>query len=674
MNDETQYRRGTKEEASSGKLLTLTCPDCTDIVSHVAQERISPGEMRGARAAVIVAICFTESDRLLFHDKLENNYHGVNGCSRGAMAARISRWLGLTGPAYAADTACSSALSAVQRGYRAIADGECDAAIVAGANLCLNPMLTMQFVRLGVSSQEGRCRCFDERADGYVRSEAVVVCVLQRAKHARSLRFDKSHCDFTTEATTFRVYAKIVHAKMNCDGYKEQSITYPSGQDQRLLLNAFYKECSVDPSTVEFVEAHGTGTKIGDVEELKAIDEVFSVGRTEPVLIGSVKSNMGHSEAASGMCSLAKACIAYNSGYIPPNLHYETPRQEILGLVAGRLQVVSDKRPWGRGRYAINNFGFGGANAHVLLEKYARTKVNNGLPSDDLPRLVCVSGRTSSAVDKILNDLESKPIDVEVVRLWHAVHATRILNHSHRGYVLLGNGFSKSIPLHRHSRRSGRARRPVWFVYSGMGDQWSRVANHLKALTVFSNSITKSRDALKSKGIDLLDIVYTNKATSVGALASCFVGAVAVQIGLTDVLRSVGVEPDHIVGEGVGQLACAYADGCLTAAQAILCAYCCAVSFNEATTVKGSMAIVSKGIKKIKELCPVELEVVCHDVVSCSAVAGPAAAVQDFVNRLTAQGVAVKQINSADVALHSRYVTNTSKCRVTASPRDRQLP
>ncbi|XP_068630161.1 fatty acid synthase-like, partial [Battus philenor] len=403
-----------------------------------------------------------------------------------------------------------------------------------------------------------------------------------------------------------------------------------------------------------------TRTKIGDVEELKAIDQVFSAGRTEPVLIGSVKSNMGHSEAASGMCSLAKACIAYNSGCIPPNLHYETPRQQILGLVEGRLRVVSDKRPWRRGRYAINNFGFGGANAHVLLEKYARTKVNNGLPADDLPRLVCVSGRTSSAVDKILNDLESKPIDVEVVRLWHAVHATRILNHSHRGYVLLGNGFSKSIPLHRHSRRSGRARRPVWFVYSGMGNQWSRVANHLKALTVFSNSIAKSRDALKFKGIDLLDIVYSNKTTSVGALASCFVGAVAVQIGLTDVLRSVGVEPDYIVGEGVGQLACAYADGCLTAAQAILCAYCCAVSFNEATTVKGSMAIVSQGIKKIKELCPVELEVVCHDEVSCSVVAGPAAAVQDFVNRLTAQGIAVKQINSADVALHSRYVTDTS--------------
>ncbi|GBP45812.1 Fatty acid synthase [Eumeta japonica] len=161
-------------------------------------------------------------------------------CSRALLANRISYWLGVTGPSYTVDSACSSSLYALEHAFRAIRDGQCDAAIVGGTNLCLHPYVSLQFSRLGVLSADGRCKSFDNSANGYARSEAIVACFLQKAKDSR------------------RVYAQILHAKTNCDGYKEQGITYPAGQIQKLLLNEFYEECQIVPSTLEFVEAHGT--------------------------------------------------------------------------------------------------------------------------------------------------------------------------------------------------------------------------------------------------------------------------------------------------------------------------------------------------------------------------------------------------------------------------------
>lgn len=136
-----------------------------------------------------------------------------------------------------------------------------------------------------------------------------------------------------------RIYATIVHAKTNCDGYKEQGITYPSGQMQYELLREFYEECGVNPATLNFIEAHGTGTKVGDPEECNALDKIFCKGRKDPLWIGSVKSNIGHSEPASGLCSITKVIIAMESGFIPPNLHFSTPREGIPAFTEGRLKV-----------------------------------------------------------------------------------------------------------------------------------------------------------------------------------------------------------------------------------------------------------------------------------------------------------------------------------------------
>ncbi|KAB7503647.1 Fatty acid synthase [Armadillidium nasatum] len=190
-------------------------------------------------------------------------------------------------PSFAMDTACSSAFMAFHTAYRAIADGEIDAAIVAGSNLTLKPQSSLQFHSLSMLSEDGRCKAFDSRANGYVRSEAVTAVFLQKRRDAS------------------RIYAEVVFAGANTDGFKGEGITFPSGEVQKELLVEVYQRAGVDPKDVSYVEAHGTGTKAGDPQELNAIADIFCQNRSEPLLIGSVKSNMGHSEPASGSSSHA---------------------------------------------------------------------------------------------------------------------------------------------------------------------------------------------------------------------------------------------------------------------------------------------------------------------------------------------------------------------------------
>ncbi|XP_047538559.1 fatty acid synthase-like [Vanessa atalanta] len=600
---------------------------------------LNPKEVRNTRTGVFIGVCFSESEKVWWYKKMQVNSYGITGCSRAMIANHISHWLGVTGPSYAVDSACSSSMYALEHAYKAIRDGHCDAAIVGGCHLCLNPFVSLQFFRLGVLSTDGRCKCFDNGATGYARSEAVVVCFLQKAKDSR------------------RVYAQIIHAKTNCDGYKDQGITYPSGEVQKLLLSEFYEECSIPPNTVEYVEAHGTGTKVGDPVELKVIGDIFCTGRSDPLMIGSIKSNLGHTEPSSGLCSLAKLCIAYTTGYIPPNINYKVPRKEVSLLEEGKLKVVTEKQPWGRGMSAINSFGFGGANAHVLLKNVARPKVNNGMPSDDLPRLICVSGRTESAVAKILDDLESRTVDADLVRLLHAIHDEDISGHGFRGYTLLGSTPTKSLLLARNIQSFSGTRRPVCFVYSGIDSYWTGMATQLMRVPIFAAAIEKCQNALERKDTDLVKLITDPDPKINDNVLNTFLGITALQIGLTDVLKAVGIEPDFIIGHGVGELVCAYADGCFTAEQTILSAYYIGLAVTETAFIKGSMAVVELGFKEIKTLLPPEIEVACHNGPDSSTITGPADTIKTLVAKLVAQGIFAKEVFCNDIAYHSRYIT-----------------
>ncbi|XP_011878072.1 PREDICTED: fatty acid synthase [Vollenhovia emeryi] len=615
-------------------------PMCRMLLEHayeaVVDAGVNPKQLRGSRTGVFIGACFSESEKTWFYEKLQVNGFGITGCSRAMLANRISYWLGVIGPSYTVDSACSSSLVALEHAYRSICDGQCDAAIVGGSNLCLHPYVSLQFSRLGVLSPDGRSKAFDADADGYARSETVSVIFLQKAKNAR------------------RIYATLVYGKANCDGYKEQGITFPSSKMQGILMKECYEDCGIPTSDLVYLECHGSGTKVGDPEEINAIENIICKDRTTPLLIGSVKSNMGHSEPASGLCQVVKMIIAMETGLIPPNLHYNRPREGLKALGDGRLKVITEPTPWDGGYVGINSFGFGGANCHVILKSNPKKKINNGAPTDDLPRLVVVSGRTEESIKVFLDDIERHPIDTEYIHLLHDIHSEDIQGHLYRGYTVIGSKTADRAL--RESENYLGTVKPLWFVFSGMGSQWPGMGTDLMRFPVFAEAIKKCDAVLRPRGVDIINILTNKDKTIFDNILHSFVGIAAVQIGLVDLLTSMGIVPDNIIGHSVGELGCAYADGCFTAEQMILSAYSRGLASIETEVIYGSMAAVGLGYEDIKDMCPPDIEVACHNAADSSTISGPAESMKEFVAQLQAKQIFAKEVPCSNIPYHSRYI------------------
>jgi fatty acid synthase, animal type len=265
-----------------------------------------------------------------------------------------------------------------------------------------------------VLSPEGESRPFDETANGFVRSEAVGLILLQRRKNAK------------------RIYASILNTSVNNDGHKEQGSTFPSKIMQAKLMEEIYKKSNIDVNSIGYVEAHATGTVFGDSVEVSAIDSVLCKNRKEPLVIGSVKSNMGHAEAAAGFSSLAKVILMLESGKIFPNINLNSVRSDIAAFKENRIKVATEIQDLKSNYVALNSFGLGGSNAHVLLKGNDKTKTNNAIPSDDLNRLVLWSGRTDEAVKTIFDSITKRPLDVEFLALLHNTQIQTNLGESFR--------------------------------------------------------------------------------------------------------------------------------------------------------------------------------------------------------------------------------------------------
>lgn len=592
---------------------------------------VNPADAKGSKTGVFIGVSDSESSEFWTQDPDKVNGYGLTGCCRAMFPNRISYTFDFNGPSYAIDTACSSSLFAFQQAVNAIQTGQCESAIVGGSNLLLKPTASLQFHRLGMLSPHGMCKAFDSTGNGYVRSEAVVVIYLQKASAAR------------------RIYASVLGAKTNTDGNKEQGITFPSGDMQNKLIREVYAESNVDPNDIVYVEAHGTGTKVGDPQEVNSIANFFCKNRKEPLLIGSVKSNMGHSEPASGLCSIAKIVIGMEHGLIPANLHFKSPNPDIPALLDGRLKVVSKHEPFHGGCVAVNSFGFGGANAHVILRSNPKPKTT--WPPGPLPRLVTVSGRTEDAVNHFLDKLEANKNDEELLALVDEVHRNNIPGHAHRGYALLGEGNQV-----REVSQAPNEKRPIWYVFAGMGSQWPGMAKDLMKIEAFHNSINKSAAALKPHGVNLENIIVNGTEATFENVLNSFVSIAAVQVALTDVLKSLGLEPDGIVGHSVGEIGCAYADGTLTGEQAVLAAYSRGRAILESKLPPGAMAAIGLTWEEAKRRCPPEIFPACHNSEDSVTISGPPDAINKFVEQLSSEDIFAKAVKSSGTAFHSKYI------------------
>ncbi|XP_035774236.1 fatty acid synthase-like [Anopheles albimanus] len=545
------FDSGFQETHSMDPQQRLLLEHCFEAVLDAG---LHPDDIRGTRTGVFVGVSIAETEIYWTYKKTKSPYKkAVLGSARSMYAAKIAHMLDLKGPTMAVDTACSSSLYALDWACKAIRNGQCDSAIVAGTNLTLHPYITLQFALLGVLAADGYCRPFDKCASGYSRSEANAVILLQKAKDAK------------------RIYAHVVNTKTNCDGYKLEGITFPSNKIQKQLLDELYAEVPYDPKDICYVEAHSTGTVVGDPEECDAIEKVFCPDRTEPLLVGSVKSNIGHSEAAAGICSLTKCIIAMQTNVIPPNINYTEPRTDVPSLLNGKLKVVDKPTPLTGPLVAVNSFGFGGANAHALLHNNIKQKLNEGA-SDGLPRLIVWSGRTAEAVNLFIQDLVGQRFDVEFYALTYNIQRKPMAKMHSRGFAIV-NGNTDGIAQLLLSGPTicvpkKYVKPPLTLVLGELAQNWQIYAESFEAFPKFAEVVTDCLHAIQECGFDAFD--ETKRSNDpIQQILWTFI----IQIGVCRMLQQMDLPVDQYAGYSVGQISCAYLTGALSLHDALRVAY-----------------------------------------------------------------------------------------------------
>jgi acyl transferase domain-containing protein len=323
---------------------------------------IVPASLAGSAVGVYIGIGINDYGRLQIPGQaadptLMDNYF-IQGNALCITANRISYALDLRGPSMAIDTACSSSLVAIHTACQSLRSGDSTLALVGGSNIILAPDNSIGLGKF--LAPDGLCKTFDSRADGYTRGEGSIIFVLRRLSDA--------------VAAGDRIYALIRGSAINQDGFSS-GLTVPNGAAQEAMLRAALQNAGIEPGEVDYIEAHGTGTSLGDPIEANALGAVFAPGRAagQELLIGSVKTNIGHLEAGAGIAGALKAVLALYHGEIPPSLNYLRPNP-LIDFDALRLRVVTQRTPWPLGdhprRAGVSSFGFGGANSHIILEEF----------------------------------------------------------------------------------------------------------------------------------------------------------------------------------------------------------------------------------------------------------------------------------------------------------------
>ncbi|XP_072934611.1 fatty acid synthase-like [Epargyreus clarus] len=631
-----QYRLAITMDPTSRNVLEQT-------YHAIYDAGVCPESLSGKKISVFVGVTASEKEKSVFYKNNSKTGLGIVGCSRTMFANRISYWLNAKGPSIAVDAGCCSSLLALEMARRSIATGECEAAIVAGMKVNLYPITTANYTKVVPFSVDGKTKSFDNDATGPAVSEAVNVLFIQKAKDA------------------LRVYADVMHVKCEFDGFLEGDSGprygfYRKPEMLRDFMKCFYEEANVSPADVRYVEALGSAIPDVDKAELEAIAKVYCENRQDPLLVGSVMSNIGYTEAASGIAAVTKVLLGYHTGKLAANLHLDNERKDIACLREERIQLLKEHQPFHEGYAAVNGMSITGVNAHVLLKSSYKPK-DLGIYKTDMPYLITLSGRQDSAVKRIIDELKSNPLDPEQLALLQNIHAMNISSHMGRGYTILATGSDKqTVCLSEQADYFDDVKRPLWFVYSGMGSQWAGMGTHLMRLPIFAAAIDKCRRVLEPKGVDIVEIITSQDKAIFANILNSFVGIAAIQIGLTDILHDLGLHPDNIIGHSVGELGCAYADGCMTAEEMILSAYYRGLVSLQTPFIRGTMAAVGIGYQQVINLCPPDIEVACHNSAESCTISGPADSIKAFAQKLNSEGIFVKEVPSSNIAYHSRYI------------------
>ena len=594
---------------------------------------IAPDGLGGTATGVFVGASLSEYAHLTTRRLDRLDVWTPTGSALSILANRLSYLLDLDGPSMTVDTACSSSLVAFHQACRSLAAGECDTAVVGGVNVLLSPTVTASFSLAGLLAADGRCKPFSADADGIVRAEGCTAVVVKRLADA--------------ERDGDRILAVVRGSAVGSDG-RSNGLMAPDPAAQERVLATAYAGAGVDPATVDVVEAHGTGTALGDPIEAHALGAVLGAGRPDenPLLIGSVKSNLGHLEAAAGLTGLVKTVLALHHGRIPASLHAERTTEHV-DLAGIGLRVVQDQAPWPRhdgiARAGVSAFGFGGTNAHVVLEE-APPPLGPAPTTEHDERPVCVLPVSAPDAERAggrLGELRAVvPAEADERRALAAALERRFGTGPARGALVVRDGEPAERGLVVEARRSHPGERPVW-IFSGYGSHWPAMAARLLIdEPVFAAALETVTSLVHERsGLDVLTAI--EDGTELDGVHDQQLATFCVQVALAALWRAQGVEPAAVIGQSMGEVAAAVAAGGLSLRDGMRVMVArTALLADIDHTGAGAMAVVDAGAEEVTAHLSghPDVEVAVHASPEQCTIAGPAAAVAEVTAALKEAG------------------------------------
>lgn len=529
---------------------------------------IAPEGLAGSQTGVFVG-CSTNDYSECIVDQLgfAGDAYAGTGNTASVAAGRLSYLLGLNGPSLAIDTACSSSLVALHLACQSLRDGECDAALAGGVNLMLSPSVTINFCKARMLSPDGSCKTFDASADGYVRGEGVGMVVLKRLQ------------DATRDGD--RVLGVIRSTAINQDG-RSSGLTVPNGPAQEALIRQALAAAGLKPQDVDYLEAHGTGTALGDPIELGALGGVFGKARGEagPLWVGSVKTNIGHLEAAAGITGFIKLILALRHEEIPPHLHFRQPTHHV-DWKAASLRVPTEPVPWPAGSEprvsGVSSFGFSGTNAHVVVGDVSAPQA----PAStwERPRhLLALSAKTAESLASMIADYEDHlrrrgdqdfadvcyTAGVGRSRFAHRLALPAATGEEAAGLLAKARSGGSAPGVIRQEILSGEGTR-VAFLFTGQGSQAVGMARELyQTQPVFRRTLDKCDELLRDQmDRPLLSVLYPEEGVSSPLDETGYTqpALFAVEYALAEMWRSWGIQPVWVMGHSVGEYVAACVAG-----------------------------------------------------------------------------------------------------------------
>jgi acyl transferase domain-containing protein len=653
-------------------------------------------ELSGSKTACFVG-CFTNDMRRMTSRDLEYGApYEMTGSDMTILSNRINYVFNLKGSSMTVDTACSSSLYALHLACQSLISGDSDAAIVGGSNIINDIEQHIFSVRLGVLSPTSTCHTFDERADGFGRGEGICAIYLKKLSDAI--------------ANKDPIRAVIRSTAVNSNG-KSQGINHPSSKGQEAVIREAYAKANLKYEDTGYFECHGTGTPVGDPIEVLSAGNVFASSRTpqKPLLLSSIKTNIGHTEGASGLASVIKAVLSIENNLIPATVGVKRLNPAI-DFKDGHLKVVRTTMPWPEEllkRVSINSFGYGGANAHCIIESpdillgpsYANLEssldhynaiedhkiIDSAFQIQHTPRkhLLVISSHDQNSLDKNINALTEVAEKCELADI--ACTLTRKTKHRFKVFATMTKSDIKSHPLAQRIQCGAKSiTEPlvVAFVFTGQGAQWPGMGYGLiqqyEVVRKTMATLQSALDALSTPPewqlVEELSKSAEESRMHETALAQPL--STALQIALTVLLQSWGIKPKAVVGHSSGEVAAAYAAGLLTISEAIAIAYYRGIAVTKYGK-PGAMMAVGLGPEEVRAYMTDQSDIVvaCRNSPQSVTLSGGADAIAEVHTRLSKARVFSRILNTSQNAYHShlvkdagRYYEDSFKSSFAASP------